>query len=116
MADGAWKRFKGMLGKFNSPFVLITIIAGVGVATLIIGPLISLEHPKLGPILSTVGTTALASGVFMAVLKSLQFGGVFADELQKVLVQFHANHNPSTGMIGEIRAILLQREDQEDRL
>ncbi|MFA6058952.1 MAG: hypothetical protein WC756_12190 [Taibaiella sp.] len=79
------KRIWGRIVKqFTSSQALIFII--VGLAVLFIAEF-TVDNEKIREICVKIGLTMFGSGIFAVILKSMQFMGVFKDELQKIIYE-----------------------------
>lgn len=76
-------RINSLLKKWALVFLITSVI---GILLIIIYYTNKKDPPSIYiEIIGTLGKTILGSGVFLAVLKSIQFSGVFEDELRKIV-------------------------------
>lgn len=75
-----------MIGKsFSASIPWIILTAGLIAFTL--GTFVEFENPKWQQYVTGIGASILASGVFAVILKSIQFMGIFKDELTKIIFE-----------------------------
>lgn len=65
------------------PIILLT----VGIISITLGSFVSFENKNWEKYLTTLGGSVLASGIFALILKSVQFLGVFKEELNSIIFE-----------------------------
>ncbi len=75
------------LVKTHFTIVLPWILLIVGLISLTIGSFVEFDNPSWGKYFSSIGSSILASGIFALILKTIQFMGVFKEELNSIIFE-----------------------------
>lgn len=73
--------------KKTFPAALPWILLSAGILSLVLGTFVDFTNDKWEKFLTTFGSSILASGIFALILKSIQFLGVFKEELNEIIYE-----------------------------